>query len=101
MKVAEAIKQAGEDPDVLRARPKPVVEWSNETIEETTDVVVIGTGGAGLSAAASVLEQGKDVIMLENSQQSAVTRFVQADKSMRQSQNGKINSRHYTVNKKH
>lgn len=63
--VAEAIKQAGEDPDVLRARPKPVVEWSNETIEETTDVVVIGTGGAGLSAAASVLEQGKDVIMLE------------------------------------
>ncbi|RAA70257.1 flavocytochrome c, partial [Burkholderia multivorans] len=63
--VAEAIKQAGENPDILRARPKPVVEWSDETIEETTDVVVIGTGGAGLSAAASVLEQGKEVIMLE------------------------------------
>ncbi|MCS4485595.1 NADH-dependent flavin oxidoreductase [Staphylococcus americanisciuri] len=63
--IAEAIKQAGEDPDVLRARPKPVIQWSNETIEETTDVVVIGTGGAGLSAASTVLEAGKSVIMLE------------------------------------
>ncbi|MGF7194776.1 NADH-dependent flavin oxidoreductase [Staphylococcus pasteuri] len=63
--IAEAIEQAGEDPDVLRARPKPVVQWSNETIEETTDIVVIGTGGAGLSAAATALDEGKEVIMLE------------------------------------
>ena len=41
--IADAITQAGEDPDILRARPKPVVQWSNETIEETTDIVVIGT----------------------------------------------------------
>ncbi|MEJ7240405.1 FMN-binding protein, partial [Staphylococcus epidermidis] len=54
--IAEAIEQAGEDPDVLRARPKPVVQWSNETIEETTDIVVIGTGGAGLSAATTALD---------------------------------------------
>ena len=50
---------AGEDPDILRARPKPVVQWSDEVVEETTDVVVIGTGGAGLSAAATVLDEGK------------------------------------------
>lgn len=63
--IADAITQAGEDPDILRARPKPVVQWSNETIEETTDIVVIGTGGAGLSAAATALDNNKEVIMLE------------------------------------
>ena len=54
--IADAI-ECGEDPDILRARPKPVVQWSDEVVEETTDVVVIGTGGAGLSA--TVLDEGK------------------------------------------
>lgn len=63
--VAEAIKQAGEDPDILRARPKPVVEWHNEVVELETDVVVVGTGGAGLSAAVTALDNKKHVIMLE------------------------------------
>ncbi|MDU9352104.1 flavocytochrome c [Staphylococcus warneri] len=63
--IADAIEQAGENPDILRARPKPVVQWSNETIEESTDIVIIGTGGAGLSAAATALDEGKEVIMLE------------------------------------
>ena len=62
--IADAIEQAGEDPDILRASPKPVVQWSDEVVEETTDVVVIGTGGAGLSAAATALDEGKEVIML-------------------------------------
>jgi len=57
--IADAIEQAGENPDILRARPKPVVQWSNEVIEETTDVVVIGTGGAGLSAASTILDGGQ------------------------------------------
>ncbi|EKU50050.1 NADH-dependent flavin oxidoreductase [Staphylococcus massiliensis] len=63
--IADAIELAGENPDVLRARPKPVVKWSNEVIEETTDMVVIGTGGAGLSAAATAIDCGKTVTMLE------------------------------------
>ena len=90
----EAIEQAGEDPDVLRARPKPVVQWSNETIEETTDIVVIGTGGAGLSAAATALDEGKEVIMLENLPLSEEIRYVLADKSMQLNQNGKVVSLH-------
>ena len=63
--VAAAVEKAGMDPDVLRARPKKAVEWSNETIEETADVIVIGSGGAGLSAAAKVLENNGSVIVLE------------------------------------
>ena len=63
--VADAAELAGANAEVLRARPKPVVEWVNETIEKTVDVVVIGSGGAGLSAAAKVLENKGSVIVLE------------------------------------
>ena len=63
--VADAAELAGANAEVLRARPKPVVEWVNETIEKTVDVVVIGSGGAGLSAAAKVLENKCSVIVLE------------------------------------
>ncbi|REH77204.1 flavocytochrome c [Staphylococcus felis] len=63
--VAHAIIQSGENPDILRARPKPVIQWSNEVTEETTDIVVIGSGGAGLSAAATALDLHKDIVLLE------------------------------------
>ena len=36
-----------------------------EVREETTDVVVIGAGGAGLTAAYFVKQGGKDVVLLE------------------------------------
>lgn len=63
--VADAVEKAGANPDVLRARPKAAIEWSKERIEKTTDVIVIGSGGAGLSAAAQALENNCDVIVLE------------------------------------
>lgn len=63
--VAEAIEAAGGNSEVLRYRPKAAVEWSNKVIEETVDIVVVGGGGAGLSAAVSALDKGKSVILLE------------------------------------
>ncbi|HLQ40500.1 MAG TPA: FAD-dependent oxidoreductase, partial [Tetragenococcus sp.] len=63
--IAKAVKLAGADPDNLRKRPKPVEPTDVKPIEATTDVLVVGAGGAGLSAAASVLQAGKKVMVLE------------------------------------
>lgn len=63
--VAKAIELAGADPEIMRKRPKSYRKASNPPQEMETDVVVIGAGGAGLSAAASVLQAGKQVIVVE------------------------------------
>ncbi len=63
--VAKAVKQAGANPDILRKRPKAPSALDKEDAELTADVVVIGGGGAGLSAAASVLQEGKRVVIVE------------------------------------
>ncbi|MBP1040860.1 FAD-dependent oxidoreductase [Vagococcus sp. BWB3-3] len=63
--VAKAIKLAGSNPDILRKRPKAPSALNTEDVDYTTDVVVVGAGGAGLTAAARVLQQGKRVIVVE------------------------------------
>ncbi|WP_165313669.1 flavocytochrome c [Vibrio ziniensis] len=63
--VAKAVKLAGVNPDILKRRPKPASSLNKGDEEYTCDVVVIGGGGAGLSAAATVLQQGKSAIVLE------------------------------------
>lgn len=62
--VADAINQAGGDAEEWQARDKftPKIE---ENSDLTTDVVIIGGGGAGLAAAATVLDQGRKVVLLE------------------------------------
>ena len=62
--VAEAIDRAGGESSKWKKRPKPVGK-SAEDEEYTTDVVVIGAGGAGLAASARSIEHGKNVILLE------------------------------------
>lgn len=56
--VAEAIDSAGGKSIEWKKRPKPVSD-STQDKEYTTDVVVIGAGGAGLVQALEVLNMGK------------------------------------------
>ncbi len=61
--VADSIPQAGGNPDILKNR---MIETTKaEDAEYAVDVVVIGAGGAGLSAAISAKDQGADVLVLE------------------------------------
>lgn len=62
--ITEALEAAGGDIAALTAN-KADTEVTKEDVEYTTDVVIIGGGGAGLSAAVSAHENGADVIVLE------------------------------------
>lgn len=61
--VEDAVKQAGGNAEKLKATKKD--DEVREEKEITTQVLVIGAGGAGLSAAASAFENGADVLVLE------------------------------------
>ena len=60
--VASCIKQAGGD---LEEWSKKIVKEAGEDIELTADVVVIGAGGAGMSAAAVAGASGASVILID------------------------------------
>ena len=60
----DCITQAGADPDSMRG------EAAEETAEEyvtEADVIVVGAGGAGLSASVTAAQAGATVILLEKS----------------------------------
>lgn len=63
--VAEAVELAGASVEVLKARPKPTINWSKEVVEQTVDVVVVGGGAAGFAAALRADQLGLKTIMLE------------------------------------
>lgn len=63
--ITEAVKLADGNVEVMQARPKPKVEWVDETVEKEVDVVVIGGGAAGISAALRSSELGRSVILIE------------------------------------
>lgn len=62
--VQDCLKQAGLNPkDYAKAVPNPVKV--NGNVEEKADVVVVGAGGAGLSAAVAAAKRGLNVIVVE------------------------------------
>ena len=62
--VADAVTQAGGDAAALKAAPKPD-KGIQEDATLTTDIVVVGSGLTGVSAALEAANQGKNVILIE------------------------------------
>ena len=66
--VAEALSSLGFDPAAYVGAPAEAAAAPAEKAEETLDcdVVVIGAGGAGMTAAITATDAGKNVIVLES-----------------------------------
>ena len=62
---ADALRQAGADVEALKQIHGEAAAVSSETLVYDTDVVVVGAGGAGVSAALSALEEGSRVLVVE------------------------------------
>ena len=62
MALADTIKQAGGNAGQLEKYSRPAQDYQTEA-----DVIVIGAGGAGLTAALTANENGASVILLEKS----------------------------------
>lgn len=63
--ISEAVELAGASAEVLKARPKPTIQWVEEVLEETYDVVIVGSGAAGIAAALRADELGLKTVLLE------------------------------------
>ena len=59
-----ALKQAGFEPSDLVSKNTSTTKAKD--IEETVDVVVVGAGGAGMTAAITATDAGKKVIVVES-----------------------------------
>lgn len=64
--VKDCVLQAGGEAAVAMLEGREVEkEVSTEKVELTTDIVVVGAGGAGMSAALSASEQDVEILVLE------------------------------------
>jgi fumarate reductase flavoprotein subunit len=61
---ANALTSAGLDPDDYQTVSTASASAEDQTID--TDVVVVGAGGAGMTAAITAATDGKDVVILES-----------------------------------
>ncbi|MCZ0716877.1 flavocytochrome c [Aerococcus kribbianus] len=63
--VSEAVRLAGADPNILKQRSAQTANEKDKEETFETDLVIVGAGGAGLATAASALEEGLSVTVLE------------------------------------
>ena len=63
--VKNALEKAGVKPEDLVKKESQETSGDKKVIEESYDVVVIGAGGAGLTAAITAKEAGANVLVLE------------------------------------
>ncbi len=64
--LTDCIRQAGGDPSVLSARE--VIKPDAQTSQYDTQILVIGAGMAGLTAAIEAASQGAEVLLLEKNE---------------------------------
>lgn len=62
--VSDCVEQAGGDVNELKNK-KVASTTAGEDIEKTADIIIVGGGGAGLSAAVSSSDLGASVILIE------------------------------------
>lgn len=89
--MSDAITQAGGNADEWKARP--IEQRDAQTVEMTADIVVVGAGIAGLSAAMEAANLGANVILVEKQAVlgSSTTRsegYIQAANTQLQRDNG-------------
>ena len=60
---AAALAEAGADVEAFRTRE--IVKTAGEAIDKTADVIIVGGGGAGISAAIAAADEGASVILIE------------------------------------
>ncbi len=74
--VEDAAVKAGADVEALKAAPAAEETAAKAETEQTADVVVVGAGIAGLSAALAAKEAGADVIVIDKMPMAGGTTLV-------------------------